>query len=543
MRALFTGLVKSLITTVIFFAVIELGLRAAYTARNAFVHVVPLPYALGDEYGPIPPWLDRLMILVPDDTLIWRLLPGADRTYLDIFSPVGTAADRTGLLRRFGPTVPSAFARNPTWHVAINSQGFRGDAIRRKANNTIRVACVGDSWTFGMPVDQSQTYPSRLAAWLQQMDPGRHYEVLNLGVLGYTSFQGLQLLSSRVLDLEPDIVAIGFGMNDSEVAGYRDKDMVTKAPPRFRTRVKETVTDLESYKLLDYVALRLKFRPKPIGDYLTEDADDRGSGSVDYSTIEPWTRVSPVDYEGNVRQMVRAAQARGARAVLIDNELWAESPYHPVLQKLSAELGVPLVDSLGIVSEAKQTAARDLEHQLHLLDGVLSAIAPQGSRASIGSPTSTTVVFRAYRGSATVPRSLSITGPDPFLGHNVPNLVSMRDDGKEGDERAGDGVWSFKAAFAPGTRLTYVYTNSGAVGRWEGLDLPTIRHATVPFSESVVYLPLDTFGRLYMQGDNWHTDAAGYDLIARAVAQAIVRQGPAAAGSAHASRVVAPAPD
>jgi lysophospholipase L1-like esterase len=36
-----------------------------------------------------------------------------------------------------------------------------------------------------------------------------------------------------------------------------------------------------------------------------------------------------------------------------------------------------------------------------------------------------------------------------------------------------------------------------------------------------IYLPVETFGRVYMQADNWHTDASGYDLIARAVANAI----------------------
>ena len=32
---------------------------------------------------------------------------------------------------------------------------------------------------------------------------------------------------------------------------------------------------------------------------------------------------------------------------------------------------------------------------------------------------------------------------------------------------------------------------------------------------------IDTFGRVYMQADDWHTDAVGYDLIAHAVANSI----------------------
>jgi hypothetical protein len=99
----------------------------------------------------------------------------------------------------------------------------------------------------------------------------------------------------------------------------------------------------------------------------------------------------------------------------------------------------------------------------------------------------------------------------------------MHDDGADGDERAGDHVWTFKGTLPSGTRLRYVYTNSGEPGQWEGLDLPHIREVQVVAQPDggAMYLPIETFGRLYMQADNWHTDAIGYDLIARAVAQAL----------------------
>ena len=32
-----------------------------------------------------------------------------------------------------------------------------------------------------------------------------------------------------------------------------------------------------------------------------------------------------------------------------------------------------------------------------------------------------------------------------------------------------------------------------------------------------VYAPIDTFGKMYMHADPWHTNAAGNDLIAKAV--------------------------
>jgi len=517
MKRVLAGVVKSLITTIIFFSFAEVALRGAYFVRNGMVSRVPLPYALGDEYGPIPPWLDRMMILVPDDTLIWRNLPNVRRTYVDIFSPVRRERDRVALLRRFVPTLPAEFRGNPTWTIAMNSQGYRtGEYTAARMPATIRIACIGDSWTFGMNVDQDDTYPSRLAALLHDARPGSRFEVLNFGVLGYSSFQGLQLLKTRVLNLNPDILAIGFGMNDSEVAGYRDKDMIGGEPPRLAGRMADAAKELELYKLLNFLALALKFHPKSIGEYVKEDAESK-SGPVDYDEIEKWTRVSPRDYDANIREMIRLQTSRGGTAILLDNELWDESPYRPILRQIAADTGVPLVDSLQLVADERTKIARDLEARLGLID---PPVLPDPQ-----APPETTVVFRVARGPYTVATALSIVGAHAKLGNLVPNEIRMHDDGANGDQRQADGVWSYAASFPPGTRLSYVYTNSGARGQWEGLDVPTIRHVTVPPAADgkPVPLPIETFGRVYMQADNWHTDAAGYDLIAHGVAATIRR--------------------
>src|SRR5262245_58976454 len=187
MKPFLTVVAKSLTATIIFFTFFEIGLRGAFVARHATVRSIPLPYALGDEYGPIPPWLDRLLILVPDNSLIWRS-------------------------------------------------------------------------------------PSRLVTRLHELHPAARFEVLNFGVLGYSSFQGLQLLKTRVIDLKPDILTIAYGMNDSEVAGYRDKDMVSDEPAHTTVRFVGAAKELEFYKLLNYFALALRFHPKSIGDYVKEDA-------------------------------------------------------------------------------------------------------------------------------------------------------------------------------------------------------------------------------------------------------------------------------
>src|SRR5262249_41615578 len=158
--------------------------------------------------------------------------PFAKRTYVDIFSPARRPEDRIALLRRFNPSLPDAFRSNPVWDIALNADGDRSPELPRQREGTeharsraVRIACVGDSWTFGMNGGQGETYPSRLIAALQPRLPSLKVEAINFGVLGYSSFQGLQLFKTRVMAYDPDLVVIGFGMNDSEVAGYRDKDM------------------------------------------------------------------------------------------------------------------------------------------------------------------------------------------------------------------------------------------------------------------------------------------------------------------------------
>jgi starch binding protein with CBM20 domain len=316
-------------------------------------------------------------------------------------------------------------------------------------------------------------------------------------------------------------VIVGFGMNDSDVAGYRDRDVLKPGVTSWRERVKAVTAHSESLALLKYLALALRFHPQNMGDFLKADAKaDQGksNATVSYDDMEAWTRVSPRDYDRNLREMIALARGRGARVVLLDNELWPESPYRVTLRTLSRDEHVPLVDSLQLIADERAKIERGMETRFHL--AAASTATPSSSPdPSAGVP----VVFRVYQGSYPVPKQLAIVGNDPSLGNFSPNTVAMHDDGTGGDEHAGDHVWSYRTTLPAGTRVRYVYTNSGAPGQWEGLDLPHVREVRVTAQSdgTPMYLPVETFGRLYMQADNWHTDAIGYDLIARAVIDAL----------------------
>ena len=500
--------------TLVTFALVEILLRITYLVRNSTVSYVPLPYVIGDNYGPLPPWVDDLRILQPDSALIWTNRPNLRRKYIDIFSPVPAESDRISLLRQFFPAVPDSLKNNPVWAISLNSSGFRDlEFPKQKSPSVLRIICLGDSWTFGANVGQEQAYPQRLRNLLKQQFPNRSVEVLNLGVLGYSSFQGLELLKRWAIELEPDIVVLAFAMNDASVDGYRDKDIPTyKEAISLPGRIGSFLEKIEFYKLLRYVALLLKDHPKSMGDHLKNEAASsaKATTSEEYEKLEPWTRVSPKDYKRNILEMINLARSRKADAVLVFNGLSGQGPYRTILEEISKTRKQPSVDSSALIADARRKIEGSLEQRLGLQPPTTHGACVQGE---------VEVVFRVYTANRPVRDKIYIAGAHPKLGDQLPNAIAMYDDGTHGDQKAGDRVWSFSATFSPGTRVFYVYTNSGARGKWEGLDVPVIREFTLEAAngESRTYRPIETFGEMYMQADPWHTNAQGYELIAKAV--------------------------
>lgn len=518
-----SDLAKGLAVAVVFFAAVEAAVKLAYSARNWLVTYIPLVYATGDQYI-VPPWLESFRLLEEDKAFIWKNRPNVRRRYVDVYSPSHTEEERRSLERRFLPRLPDSLKRNPRWEISTNSRGFRtAEFAKVKPPGTFRIVCLGDSWTFGSNVDQNEAYPQQLTALLERNFPRASFEVLNLGVMGYSSYQGLQLLKRQAFDFDPDLVLIGFAMNDSHVSGYRDKDMQGYKESRtVAIGVVRLLQKSEIYKLLSYLTRSLMEKPKSIGEQLKASVDAGRGGDIldmpgdqNYEQFEAWTRVPLNDYEKNIVEMIKLAREHGAGVILLFNELWRNNPYRAALEKISSAEGVPLVDSSALIAERRKRIEEELEKKL--------ALVPDKHSARSGND-EVEVVFRVYSEGYPVPEAMYIVGNHSKLG-NAPNQIRMYDDGTHGDQRAGDRVWSYAARFPSGTDLFYVYTNSGREGKWEGLDLPAIRGFKVAGrKERTIYRPIESFGKLTMQADNWHTNAEGYDLIANALLRTLKRE-------------------
>lgn len=101
--------------------------------------------------------------------------------------------------------------------VTINSHGMRDrEYSLEKPPDKYRVAVFGDSETFGIFLEIDEVYTEVLESRLAEA--GHRIEVLNFGVGGYDTVQEVALLESRGVAFDPDLVVLGYCMNDVGVA-------------------------------------------------------------------------------------------------------------------------------------------------------------------------------------------------------------------------------------------------------------------------------------------------------------------------------------
>jgi hypothetical protein len=100
----------------------------------------------------------------------------------------------------------------------VNAQGFRGPEVAQtKPAGTLRIACIGDSHTFGYGVADGETWPARLQELLRARFPVHGLEVLNCGVDAYDTLQEVRWMQRRVLAFDPDLVILQYYVNDTAV--------------------------------------------------------------------------------------------------------------------------------------------------------------------------------------------------------------------------------------------------------------------------------------------------------------------------------------
>jgi lysophospholipase L1-like esterase len=109
-----------------------------------------------------------------------------------------------------------------TWghKVVNNSQGFREkEFLVPKPAGTFRVMVLGDSLTWGAGLSVSERYTDRLAYLIAKSDSDQAVEVLNFGMPGGPTVAEHRHLKKLQADVDPDLIIVGFCINDPQPRG------------------------------------------------------------------------------------------------------------------------------------------------------------------------------------------------------------------------------------------------------------------------------------------------------------------------------------
>jgi lysophospholipase L1-like esterase len=104
--------------------------------------------------------------------------------------------------------------------IKTNQYGMRDwEPFVQESESPCRIAALGDSYTFGMGVAAAETYPKVLEKLLRESEADKEckFEVLNFGVVGYSSADEDLMLKYRAVNFDPHVVILGYVLNDPEI--------------------------------------------------------------------------------------------------------------------------------------------------------------------------------------------------------------------------------------------------------------------------------------------------------------------------------------
>ncbi|MCB9792269.1 MAG: hypothetical protein H6741_06040 [Alphaproteobacteria bacterium] len=225
--------------------------------------------------------------------------------------------------------------------VSTNADGLRAPLHGpEKPEGVQRVMTLGCSTTFGWGVADEETYPYRLEGLLREQ-VGEQVEVINGGQPGYTTFQGRWLWDEVLADYAPDVVLVGYIVQDARKAAYSDlSQAVLTGDPGFLQR--NLLYQSKLYLGLRVLTGALRIRTK-----------ERAEGGQ-----EGVYRVSPEEYVANLRALAKSIEDVGAQPVFFGFPLEVEgyTEFHRIVLRTTAEdMGLPHFDPSPQVSAAARS--------------------------------------------------------------------------------------------------------------------------------------------------------------------------------------------
>jgi lysophospholipase L1-like esterase len=257
-------------------------------------------YEAGEVY-----WEDShtLLLFSPDRYLFWRLKPNIRMRLEETPEQYGAYVIGTR-------KAPYAF------EVRTGSHGYNSPEFDCAHKGSLfRIVTLGDSRTMAEGVPFDDLYGRRLEALLRARPGNRGYEVVNAGVSGYSSYQGLIELERELLSCAPDVVTVLFGINDQDLdQGISDVDKAA----RFDT----PVTTLRAWSNRSMLVYFLRRQAWQLHGWLFGKTPAR---TLDYAGAGPRKARVPLEaYARNLERIAELGRSSGFRPVFL---ILPSSPY------------------------------------------------------------------------------------------------------------------------------------------------------------------------------------------------------------------------
>ncbi len=424
-----------------------------------------------------------------DPDLLWRNEPLAVRTQ---------------------PINPQPYGSTAEWTIENNSSGFRGPEVRTdpSAKDAYRILCIGDSVTFGFNADQGHSYPAQLAGFLRAKQEGLDFEIINAGVPGWTWLQGLRFLEREGLALEPDLVIMSHGVNDQLMRVLvTDAERLERADDPGVRRIAKVRSLVAGTNIYRFIEQRIDTRPPP-----QEPSPRCLERFADYSWCK---RVGLEEIEAAV---VRAGQLTESRGIdlLVLNLDFMKTLAAPAAKKAAEAAGITFIDHVHEID-----FKRAIAQQLRIDElGLVSARDWPLSQLQESTRRDRQVTFRVQTADEASPNSTR--GRADYSIEAFEFTTPLNDEGQNGDEKPGDGVFSgtLKLPIGVGS-ISFVYYRAEDP---EFRSLPPLESTFGERSLRVAYsltTPVHRFAERFMMAEQTHPNADGHAMIAKTIADEI----------------------
>jgi len=212
----------------------------------------------------------------------------------------------------------------------------------------VRILCLGDSHTYGLPLPASESYPAQLERALEERFAPWRFEVINLGIPGLNSSFVANRLERQMMQLRPDLVAIWVGINNRwnviESGALPDDDVWTV--------LRRALMPLRLFRYASiawFSNVGYQYDPEQRGGWFEGELPPSGRLARGHHPRHFARLVADME------SMVATARSLDTPILFLGYPLPSQRPLSTTIERTAARLGVAVVHS----ASARERAERD----------------------------------------------------------------------------------------------------------------------------------------------------------------------------------------